>query len=254
MTYLQRNKGYLTWSKIKAYKTCTKLYKLMYVDWLGWADTKATRLWTAFHRLCEVWMDQFLKEYEVLEPRKRKWLTELPVLSNWDFTLIDKDYQEVKRQPLMDLKWDYDNEVEIKLLHRDKKFKATVDRLSIEKKQIRDWKLIADVNKFERDYLTEFWFDYIFQAAVYHLMVFKKYRVSCDFIFDVIDKKAITWSQSFMIPSIDLMLMHQEVDDIIDDLKVNKEFECKIDRFKCLKCPMYTNCHDSIQKEFVTIN
>jgi len=62
----------------------------------------------------------------------------------------------------------------------------------LKKKQIRDYKLIADVGKFERDYFSEWGFNYKFQCAFYHLMVFKKYRVSCDFIFDVIDKKAIT--------------------------------------------------------------
>jgi hypothetical protein len=206
-------------------------------------------VWTALHRICEVGEQQFYSEYEILEPRKRKW--EFPdkiPLNNTDGGLILAAHEEIKRQPLMDYKGEYDNEVEIKCIIGGKKVKWTLDRFCKKKKLIRDYKCIANVQKFKSDYVPEWGFDYYLSWAFYWLLAKEKYWIECDIIFDVVDKTTSHASGVFYIKPETIKPHVERVKEALKLFKKTRTFKPTTERYKCLKCAMYSVCKKSIQK------
>jgi hypothetical protein len=88
-----------------------------------------------------------------------------------------------------------------------------LDRFSLKRKEIRDYKLVADVSKFATDYMGPAGFDYFFSAAFYFLLVQEKYGASCDVLFDVVDKTKSGASTMFYI-SADTLRPH--VDRVVE--------------------------------------
>ena len=81
-TYLTDNKWRLTWSKLKCFKFCPMQYKLKYVDEIQGQESRVLIVGTALHYLVEVWIDQFSKHYQILEPNKRKGVDDGRVILN----------------------------------------------------------------------------------------------------------------------------------------------------------------------------
>ena len=96
-------------------------------------------------------------------------------------------YNEIKRQPLVEF-WDpsYQSQVDIECEFEWLKLKGTLDRLSLEKKVIRDRKTSGQFQSFE--YNLETTFDYILSMAFYYVLVKVNYNIDCDVVLDVLGK------------------------------------------------------------------
>ena len=257
MTYLERNKGFLTWSKLKAYKDCCYKYKLMYVDGHWGADTKATILWTHLHRMCEIGSVEWMAEVEILAPNKRKWISDLPTVTNSEWVLLMNAYKELERQDSMELHHEkYEEEVELTCEYRWVQVKATMDRLDRKGKVIRDFKLLADSSKFKTDYFPSYAFWYDFQCLFYYVVCREALWIECDFIFDIVDKKKNAASVSYKLTNEWLKDNAYVVDEAIDHFKANTEFDIGEElpiESKCLWCDMYSKCNKVTKKEVITL-
>jgi len=251
MSYIKQNAGCLTNSKLKAWRKCPRLYKLQYIDEIEQeGDSKVLVLGTAFHYLMEVWLNKFFDVYEILLPRERKSpISEKIQLNDSDWSKVLLAYEEACRQPLMNTKSRCPKEKEIIVDYKWIKLKSKMDRIDITHWIIRDFKYIADINKFD-NYLHEYVFDYYWQAAFYTLVASLKYWKPFRFIFDVLDKT--NWASAVF--EVDPTIHIQRIQDSIDEFIEDKEYNWVEDRSKCLWCSHYKHCNSTaIQKEIIKI-
>lgn len=213
--YLIENFWFVTASKLKTFLTYgPEVYKLQYIDEIDvWYEEKRYFiLWTAFDDLVSYWEEFFKNKYAIKFPFVKKELQEqmtkdgiewhkddkvvdLEAKYYWDKIKLSASewdcliwmYTEARRQPLADMNSEYKAQVQIEANYKSLKIKWTLDRISLEKKMIRDRKTSWNITYFE--YNMDTTFDYILSMAFYYVLVKTKYDVSCDVVLDVLWKQ-----------------------------------------------------------------
>ena len=212
MGYIERNRGYITASKLKTFLTYwPEVYYKQYVEELKLDDDNKDYfiLWTALDDLLSYGEADFYKKYALKEKMLKadlekalnnkgiefmRWtkVTELESLYYWDKVLLSPSmwekiigmYKELKRQPLADLGSEYDTQVELTAEYKGLKLKWTLDRFSKDKSLIRDWKTSWNLNYFE--YNLDNTFDYVLSMSFYYILVKLNHSIECDVILDVV--------------------------------------------------------------------
>lgn len=247
MTYLQKNRWFITSSKLKAYLECPNKYKLLYIDEIPQDETASMNLWTAAHLLISWGWTEMNKKYRFMEKGEKRTSKanedEDRIMLTWtEWEKIMKLYEEVQRQPLFDFKGKYEHEKEI--IFGD--LKCTIDRLDVKNWIIRDLKFVAKLDRFKEDYFSELWYNYQLQAYFYTYVCNMVYNKDFKFIFDVVTH---SWEYCCFEYNECWTKAYQ-----IDSLRRNKEFKWKEFRDQCLNCSMYKHCTaTALQKEPVMI-
>lgn len=216
-TYLEKNRWMISQSKLQLFNSNKEEYKLRYLDELQILEEEKAHLkiWTALHFLCEKWKKAFAENYFLQENTmlKQDCIDELDAL--WFSTAWKVDelkarylkevignkiiltspetktilwmYAELLRQPAADMGGDYENEKRLKVAYKWLTLVATIDRMSIEKWLVRDYKTCANVKKLLSD-LQWLRVDYLFQVSFYALVCKIHYWKEFEVCLDIIDK------------------------------------------------------------------
>jgi len=293
-SYIERNKGKISQSKLKVFIENMEDYKLQYIDEISLPqeDWRHFVIWTALHDALGYWMDYFNKKYflqnknmlkddyinaleemwystewKVSELEKRfyeaKWN---PIkLTAWESEMLTSMLEEVARQPLTDIWWNYLKEQEIEVEYTSSRWnwklilKWTLDRIDTEKKLIRDWKTCASITKLLKD-IT--WGDksYLFQISFYWLLAKINYWIECEAVLDMIDKTKNTCYYGLKITREQILeqipIITKSLDDLIDENNKMKEWKpCFMsitndEIEKTFESKTYKFQKSSIQKEF----
>lgn len=211
--YLEKNRWFITASKLKYFLTFgPEAYWFKFVKEMQTDEPEKDYylVGTAFDDLVSYWEEVFFDKYYIDEGLLKddliKRCEELG-LNTWGkvedlrmrlygdkikLTKLQWDqvfwmYNEIRRQPLVafDDK-SYQSQVDIECEFEGLKLKWTLDRLSLEKKMIRDWKTSGQFQTFE--YNLETTFDYILSMAFYYVLVKVNHGIDCDVILDVLGK------------------------------------------------------------------
>lgn len=215
ISYKQQNLGCITASKLKTFIKSPEAYYLEYIKEveIEREDKKAFIIGTAFDDFLSYWpiffhekyyvdhgytiselTEKLLEQWKELTGKEKKdellkcfyWDVENKVkLTKADFENIEKMVWEASRQPLWDITGEYEHQVVIECLYRGKmKLRGRLDRLSLEKKLIRDYKTTANLKNFSFDLSSKF--GYETSMAFYHILVKIVHWVDCDVILDVV--------------------------------------------------------------------
>jgi hypothetical protein len=229
---------------------------VVYIDWIPQPSHDYFIMWQALDDLVTHWMDYFNVKYQILEPRERKTAWDKIQLNNSDGTKLLTMYDEIKRQPLFELTWEYSKQHEIIATFKDRKIKWKLDRYSKNNSLIRDLKTTANIQALEYDIKWDDKYWYIYQWAFYALLAYISDKVECDFILDIVEKTDVPKYLWIRIPfdylknyfpiiktDLDEFIFVQESWDYTDD---NRQY--------ALQSEYYPHLSASIQKDFLTIN
>lgn len=212
--YLDKNRWFITASKLKYFLTYwPEAYYYKYVKEIILEEKEKDYylVWTAFDDLVSFREEKFFDKYyiddwslkedlvkrceelginskgTVNELRERLYWDKIK-LTQWQGEQIFWMYEEVKRQPIVELDDPtYQCQVDIECEFEWLKLKGTLDRLSLEKKMIRDRKTSWQFQNFE--YNIDTTFDYILSMAFYHVLVKVNHWIDCEVILDVLGKQ-----------------------------------------------------------------
>ena len=250
MSYIEKNRWYMTASKLKCFIKNPEEYKLQYIDEIEIEKSEEKKrhfvIWSAFDDLVSFGEDYFLEKYyidqwlvtdELKQELINKWhdpkeikamkLPELRALFYQEDVKIRltpaewRDimgmYSEVKRQPCFDF-WNknYQTQKEIIAEYNWIKLKGTLDRIDIENKTIRDRKTSWRIDNFEYD--MENTFDYVLSMAFYYVLARVSLWIDCDVFLDVVGK-------SYPYPSVSYKLTKDKLlQKVKDTIKPALEF------------------------------
>lgn len=211
--YLEKNRWFITASKLKYFLTYwPEAYYFKFVKEMILEDKEKDYylVGTAFDDLVSYWESYFFDKYYIdewllkddlilrckelglntsgkVEDLRQRLYGDKIKLTQLQWDNVFGMYNEIKRQPLVEF-WDpsYKAQVDIECEFEWMKLKWTLDRLSLDRKMIRDWKTSGQFQAFE--YNLETTFDYILSMAFYYVLVKVNYKTDCDVILDVIGK------------------------------------------------------------------
>lgn len=178
MTYAERNKDYITASKLLCYRQdWEEDYVNKYILLLkNKKDTTSSmELGTLFHKIMEIGIDSFNEQYEILGDRQRTSSYKgykIPITRSMG-TKCMWAYQSVCNKPLIDLQWIYRKEQEIIETYNDAEIKVQIDRYTegnhpdYKIPLIRDYKFTSGIEVYKSEYLPKA----IYQMAVYSFVL-----------------------------------------------------------------------------------
>ena len=212
MDYIEKNKWYITASKLKLFLDSPLLYKAIYVDEVpldGIKPVAALELWAMVDKYI-LTPDEFKEEYtfpiawlkdDLIKYCNEKWIEltgkekvdDLKALIYWDKKVLTQAQEdtvlwiglELATQPLFEWKWDYEAQKELFWEWKWLKIKWTLDRFHYENWEatIRDLKTTSqmyynaysDNTQFYHDLSTRDPFHYKLQMALYVWLVKQNY-------------------------------------------------------------------------------
>lgn len=212
MDYRERNKWYITASKLKLFLDSPLLYKAIYIDEVDTSNIKdvpALEIWAMVDKYI-LTPDEFKKEYafqvwwlkdELINYCNEKWIQltgkekvdDLKTLIYWDKKVLTQSQEDVvlwiaselTSQPLFDWKWNYECQKELYGEWNWIKIKWTLDRFAYTDwvAFIRDLKTTSqmyynaysDNTQFYNDLATRDPFHYKLQMALYVWLVKQNY-------------------------------------------------------------------------------
>ena len=292
MNYVQENDGYITQSKIKCYMKSKEAYKKVYVDKINTShlkSSKALELWTMVD-LFVLTQDEFRDKYVYLDwvtlkadlialcekewielDKKDKvdeikgkicWTKKLITPADWKtITSVDA---ELRRQPIFDYDWEYENQKELIAEYKWFKLKGKIDRLW---ETIRDLKTTKDLEyksrcmqtKFQSDISTHDEYGYLFQLARYALLVFINTDERKDGVIDAVKTSGNYAYEGYIVDKEILKkIVHTEIiptlDNMIDDLKHNDLVDEVVqERGNLINNDYYSLLDSTIQKELIKV-
>lgn len=212
--YIERNRGFVTASKLKTFMTSPEAYFRQYVleQPLEEKDSKSLTIGTAFDDLMCFGSDFFYQKYwidsgmTVADMVKELWERGVLVESKeskeslqkkmyWDISgkvrLTGLEWEtvlrmaiEAHRQPLWETGAEYEVQKEVVATYKNLKLKGTFDRFSAEKKLIRDYKTTADLSRFEWELASKFMYE--ISMTFYYTLAKVALDLECDVILDVV--------------------------------------------------------------------
>ena len=258
LSYIERNRGFITYSKLKAFRFCQQLYKQKYMDEivLEEEDNDALIFGQAFDTLVQG-EDKFAEKFVAVAKRTDKAREENPgkvLITPAQLDTLNRCYDESKRQPLY--RPDGDKQVEIIIPYKGFQLKATMDKLFLKEKEIRDVKTAASIQGLGKIFQDRSTLQsYIDQLTFYQFCVQMKHDVLCDGVLEVFTKETPVRSQMFKASAQTLLdnrgVLLGEIDKMIETINFGI-FESS-ERSKCLECEAYGVCPFTIQQEFIQL-
>lgn len=216
--YVEDNKGYITASKLKCFLNNPQEYQLKFQKWvIRWKWKTYFKMGNAFDYLLSYGSDAFFDKYREKKVKRelkdmldddeyntttkkdelleKTGLTDKIVLTKWQMKKIRAMYEEVSRQPLMK-PWDesFAKQKTIEAEYKWLPIKGTLDRFSLEQKEIRDRKTTSNLEKFifkAQD------FGYDISMAFYYVLAQVEHGIKCDSYLDVIERDKNATSRVF---------------------------------------------------------
>lgn len=251
LSYRERNKWMISQSKLKVFWKNKEAYFKQYVEEIvpDQEEKAHFKIWTALHYLCEVWKEIFCEKYFIQEGKMLKKDYQVALAKEWketDWTvdelkarLLDwkialtpwetKDvlwmYWELLRQPIADMGSHYEKEQILKVEYKWLILVATIDRASVEKWLIRDYKSCANVKTLLKD--LQWWnVDYLFQVAFYALVCKIHFWKDFDVLLDITDKTNNNCYLCYWYSEEEVNEKQREIISLLDELiEENKKLE-----------------------------
>lgn len=265
MNYVEKNSWYITASKIVCFINNPEEYKKVYIEWVPYEpQKKCFEVWTCFDDYFSIWKKLWQEKYEILEPRARRdsYKGKKIPITNADGKVIQWMIEEIERQPLFDIwaKYEYQKQIEAQYMNirtnKNLKLRWTLDRFSLEKKLIRDFKTCANVSKLDYELNTNEMHKYFIQLSFYELLATINYWEWFECILDVVDKTERFCSNIYKINSEKLknhrVFIKKALDMLIECEESGVYPEIESDqRYKTFQSDYYRFLNSSIQKDYV---
>lgn len=292
-SYVEANRDYVTSSKLKTYMQSKEAYDKVFrqeVDtsflWESKALENGTMVdqyiltpeefeknyaiptWTLkadLVRACEerwiyVWTKDTVKDLQY----KLYW--EKQVLTAWEYQMLEWIKRELQRQPLFDFNWGYEAQKELVVEYKWFKLKWTLDRVSVEKKMLRDLKTSKDVEYsawkdmtyFEDALIQNDQYQYWLQIAFYRILCKIHYWEEFDCVIDAVKTTgnyAYEWYIYYAptIKKIALQILFPALDALIEDTKNDNFVDERDERGEIINNRYYPILDSAIQKDFRVI-
>lgn len=292
-SYVESNRWYITSSKIKLYMQSKEAYKKVYID-----EVDTSFLWESKALENGTMVDQFIltpEEFEknyvfpgwTLKPDliraceekgiyvwtkdtvsdlKEKLYGDKQVLTDKERKMLEWIRHELQRQPLFDFDWGYEAQKELVVEYKGFKLKWTLDRVSVEKKMLRDLKTSKDVEYsawkdmtyFEDALIHNDQYQYWLQIAFYWILCKIHYWEEFDCIIDAVKTTgnyAYEWYIYYAptIKKIALQILFPALDQLIEDTKNDNFVDVRDERWEIINNRYYPILDSAIQKEFRVI-
>lgn len=227
LSYIERNRDFVTASKLKTFIKSPEAYYLEYIKEIAIEreDSAAFILGTAFDDALTYWPAEFQKKYFIDEGltvsdmvakcydlgipvdakesktglmRKLYWAefeTKIRLTASNGVALTGM-LHEAGRQPLWDLWGEYEKQAKIEALYKGKlKLRGTLDRLSVQKALIRDYKTTSSLKDFTFKLSDKYGYD---KSMAFYYMLVKMIRgVDCDVVLEVVQSSGHFQSEVF---------------------------------------------------------
>lgn len=222
-SYVERNRWYITKSKLSMYMKSKEWYKKIYVDEIDTSiikDSPSLEKWTMIDEYV-LTPEQFEQNYAVpawagrkadliqacnersipvdksdkVDDLKAKLYGNRKVITAWEAEMLEWVRRELERQPLFDYHGNYEAQKELIVEYRGQKLKGTLDRLSLEKWLIRDLKTVGkdlefspyhDMTRFEDKLIHNDQYQYWLQLAWYWMLCKINYGKEMQGIIDAV--------------------------------------------------------------------
>lgn len=224
--YIEENRGFITASKLKTFLKSPEEFYLLYIKEEKppyEKEKKAFKIWTALDDYLSYWkkafeekyfFDEWLLKAQLVERLETDWVDckwlkvdELKRLYYWDVSnkikLSDQEYQdilwminELKRQPIFDINWKYENQKTFIWKYKNLQLKGTLDRFWVD--TIRDYKTTGDICKFIWDWESKLKYD--ISMSFYWILVSCATGQKPELILDVVQSSAPYPFRSYKIP------------------------------------------------------
>ena len=211
--YIERTRWYVTASKLKTFIKSPEAYFKTYIQEipLREVESKAFLIGSAFddylshgaeYFFAKYFLDQWLlvadmKELCIekgieMDSKETKDSLMKKLYGNYDekIRLTSSDTENVMgmigealRQPLWDMKGEYKAQEKVQCEYKGLKLQGTLDRISVEKWLIRDFKTTSDILKFEYKAVD---FRYEISMSFYYALIKIVHDKECDVILDVV--------------------------------------------------------------------
>lgn len=221
-SYIEKNRWYITCSKLKMYMKSKEWYKKIYVDEIDTSiikDSPSLEKGTMVdeyilspklfeqHYAFPAWSgkkDDLIKacyaknipvdKQDKVDDLKAKLYGNKQVLTQWEVEMLEGIKRELQRQPLFDFDWSYQNQKELVVEYKGHKLKGTLDRVSVEQGLIRDLKTTKDMEYssyhectwFEDKLIHNDQYRYWLQLAWYRVLCYINYGKEMTGIIDAI--------------------------------------------------------------------
>ncbi len=264
-SYLQKNKGFITSSKLKNFLKCKYRYYLEYEkEEEGFEEDDAKFLQgQAFEDFLYDGQQEWDKKWFIAPPRANRKKTEeatgMKVLSDPEGKAVMIAITEAKRQPILDLNGDYEVRKIITNKYKGKyELRGEIDRFPKDPSAnfFRDYKFLRSAENAHRD-ISEFGWDYLFQMSFYQLLIQLQDDTMRDAKIDIVDKYKFARTICVTIPAIILLEHRRRVFIALEEFieaQESGEFpmvEQSSRSRECFKCPYYIKCPGAIQKDEV---
>lgn len=241
-SYIDKNRGFVTSSKLKLFELCPLCYKCKYIDEMpdptdGDFDKDYFIIGQALDDRLTNGEDYFAQNYEVVARRTKE--SNKIQLTNTMFKTIDQLSEEYRAQSMFNqdptkkvLSWEFSG----------LKLRGELDDFDEPKGLIRDIKTCANLLTFDPD-------NYLMQMSFYQWGVEELTGLKCDAQLMVVDKyKDFSRSQLYHFSKYTLESYRGRMMQLLEDLKEAEEFDLWIpqnDFRKSLICPYYAHHHRS---------
>lgn len=289
-TYIEENRWFITASKLKDFMKSPEQYFLKYVKEEESPDKREKKhfvLWTALDDLVSYWKEKFSQKYYIdlwlvkaqlveraniitWEDCSKKVVAELKEicfwdlsekvrLTKWDWETIFAMYDELKRQPLFNIKWEYEPQKTYNCTYwKNLKLKWTLDRDWIWKniEELRDTKSTASIKSFIWEWKDKLHYD--LSMAFYWVLKFQATWTKSKLYLDVVQKTFPYASRIYEIPEQTTLEAIERIKSALNTLdeimtaynatwdesvwKVKTPFELQID------CDFYSKMETTIQE------
>lgn len=220
--YIKKNRWFVTASMLKTFEKSPEAYFLTYILEVNQEEkeSSALKMGTMVDDYISYWEKKFFEKYyldegflkpdlvamcneELIDPTGTKEVLEARLFAGKIkistaekikcFWMLD----EWKRQPLFDFTGNYETQKVLTTEYKWLKLKATLDRLMVEKKLLRDMKTTNNLKKFGYA-VIDYWYD--FSMSFYHKLCKEIYWEDFIVILDACQSTAPFPSSSLIMP------------------------------------------------------
>jgi len=282
MNYQEKNAGFLTHSKLQAFRFCQMYYYLKYEEnALKESKSDALLMGTAFdlrEQGSEKFDDFIFKNFHVGERRSKQGKIDCEIAESEGKAIITNNALSKMREQIeqmynamtqSELYIPLGNPQErIEIEYKGIKLAGDMDDLQLENKLIIDTKTVASVDFLKRShpqYNCKYREYYKMQLAFYQLLVELKHGVACDGILKVVSKEETPRTIFFKESAESLKELRGLLLELIERYITKKEsgkysiatmlnYPDRVDYFKCCNCPAYGVCKFGKQDDYFSLD
>jgi len=249
-TYRERTEWTVTNSKLEDFIYCQYLYKLKWIDNIDIEDDEEEPEWAIIGTAFDLYMQsvqKFNEVYEIVDRRTGKSGKIELTVEQWK--LIRKMAKEMIRQPFYNSVGE--KQYHLKVVYNEHiTLSWTLDEFQKENQLIADDKTSANIRKFQEKREK-----YRSQLAFYQYLIFVTLQILCDGMIRMVTKEKNSKWYFFYSDKEDLKKewprMINALEELTESIKTNSWRPEP--REKCLQCPAYAICENSVQNDLIIL-